>query len=290
MRKHINVRFTMRNGLALALALAVGGLGSNAYAGRGGSVGGIKSAIASGSADSIVSALEQSEKLVCMSCVEPVMGLLDYESQKVRDAAGWWLGKRGVRTEVLDKMTARLVTGQDPIGARNAADVLGGMRDFSAVAPLMGYLSRPLDEESGAAVARALGNIGHPSALPGLKTGMASQLVGVRVASMQAVRNLRAVTGQKAPITADAVTPLLTDSDPAVRREAAYTAGWLRDKVAVPGLVTALSDANANVRKAAAWSLGEIGDGTASNALSSLRNDSDSGVRSIANAAILRLK
>ena len=149
----------MRNGIVMtALVL----LAAPAFAGRGGSVQGIEAAIASGSPDSIIGEIERAEKLVCMSCVRPVLALVDHSDPRVRDVAGWWLSKRGVRDEVIANMTARLQA-QDPIAARNAADVLGGMREGSAVPVLGAYLAKPLDEESAVAVAKALGKIGAPA-------------------------------------------------------------------------------------------------------------------------------
>jgi HEAT repeat protein len=273
-------------------AFAVGALlvGATAQAGRGGSYGNIKSAINSGSVDAIVGEIERAEHLVCLSCVDIVRPLIDHPSEKVRDVAAWWLVKRGVMLELRDEMTARLTVGQDPIAARNAADVLAGFRDPAGLPALASYLAKPLDEESARHAARAIGVIGHPQGLPALKVGMQSTMAGVRVASLQAVRNLRAPVGQRAPISADVVTPMLADPDPAVRREAAYTLGWLRDKSAVAQLAPMVTgDASAIVRKAAAWALGRIGvagDSTATAALTAALNDADPLVRSIARGAL----
>src|SRR6478735_7716198 len=103
----------MRTVVIFASVLA---LSSPAFAGFGSSSVAIKAAVQSGSVDAIV----------------VVLPLVDHDSWRVRDAAGWWLTRRGVRTQVIASMTARL-QGADPVAARNAGDVLAAMRDFSTV-------------------------------------------------------------------------------------------------------------------------------------------------------------
>ena len=281
---------TMRKILVGAFAVGTLLLGSAAYAGRGGSYGNIKSAINSGSEDAIVAEIERAEGLVCLSCVDIVRPLVDHPSAKVRDVAAWWLGRRGVNLEIVDEMNARLTVGQDPVAARNAADVLAGMRDIAGLQALGSYLAKPLDEESARHAARAIGEIGHPKGVAALRVGMQSTIAGVRVASLQALRNIRAPEGQRAPITADVVTSLLADADAGVRREAAYTLGWLRDKSSIAQLAPlATGDASPLVRKAAAWALGRIGvagDSTGTAALTAALSDADPLVRSIARGAL----
>ena len=76
-----------------------------------------------------------------------------------------------------------------------------------------------------------------------------------------------------------------------MRREAAYTAGWLADKSAVATLATMVGgDSSPLVKKAAAWALGEIGDAGGNAALSAALNDADPSVRSIAAGALTRLR
>jgi len=261
-----------------------------ALAGRGGSTVGIEAAVQSGSVDSIVGEIERAEALACLSCIAPVMKLVDHDSQRVRDVAGWWLGRRGVRDQVIAGMKARL-GGQDPIAARNAADVLGGMRDYTTLPSLVAYLQHPLDEESGVAAARAIGAIGHPDGLQALKGALGSPLAGVRAEAAAEWRNLRARPGDKTISDASALLPLLSDGDVNVRKQAAYTAGYLRDVNAVAALSSAVtSDGDATVRKAAAWALGQIGSPTGIAALTAAQNDGDPLVRSIATGALGRLK
>jgi HEAT repeat protein len=273
------------NTIVLGLALS---FSSVAFAGRGATTVGIEAAIASGSADTIVAELERAEILACLACIDPIRKLTDYPSARVRDAAGWWLGRRGIRDAVIADMTARLGA-QDPVAAMNAADVLGGMREYSALPALANYVKAPLDEASGAAAARAIGNIGSSQGAAPLLQSLSVQLPGVRVAALQALRNLRAPKGQTSAITAGAVLPLFQDGDANVRREAVYTAAFAKDSTTINALANLLAfDASATVRKAAAWALGEIGGGA--DALNAAINDSDAGVRSIAAGALARLK
>jgi HEAT repeat protein len=284
----------MRN-LGSLLVAGVMFLSVTAEAGRGGSTARIRQAAKSGSIDSIVAEVERAEKLACLGCIDEVMKLVDHDSAKVRDVAGWWLGKRGVRSEVISVAQARFA-GQDPVAARNAADVLGGMRDFTTVPALSAFLAKPLDEASGMAAAHALGEIGHPTGLTALKAATGSSLPGVRSAAVAAMRNLRAPLGKSAPADASAILAQLSDADANVRAEAAMTAGYVRDAGAISTLVGLVqNDGSAAVRKAAAWAIGEIGshaavDGSATAALTAAQKDTDAFVRSVATGALGRLK
>jgi HEAT repeat protein len=273
------------NTVILGLSLT---LSSVALAGRGATTVGIEAAIASGSVDTIVAELERAEILACLACIAPIRKLTDHPSAKVRDAAGWWLGRRGIRDAVTADMIGRLGA-QDPIAARNAADVLGGMRESSALPALSAYVKAPLDEDSGAAAARAIGSLGSSAGAAPLLQALTVPLAGVRLAALQALRNLRAPKGQSSAMTAGATIPLLTDSDETVRREAAYTTGFAKDRMAINALANTLAfDQSARVRKAAAWALGEVGGGA--DALLAAQSDPDMGVRSIATGALGRLK
>jgi HEAT repeat protein len=280
----------MRSYTKTLLAFAMILSGGVAQAGRGASTPGLKSAVLSGSEDAIVSEIERAEWLACTSCIAPIRALVDSDSQKVRDAAGWWLGKRGVRDEVIATMTARF-SAQDPIAARNAADVLRAMRDYNTLPALAAYVQHPLDEESGAAAVRAIAAIGHPSSVGVLTGAFGSSLAGVRAAAAAAVRDLRAPIGKKTATDAQPLLPLLADANEGVRREAAMSAGFLQDRAAVSALAGLVaSDSSAKVRKAAAWALGEIGDGAGVAALTTAQNDADALVRSVATGALHRLK
>jgi HEAT repeat protein len=283
----------MRTAIVFASVLA---LSSPAFAGFGSSSVAIKAAVQSGSVDAIVAELEKAEELPSQGAIAVVLPLVDHASYRVREAAGWWLTRRGVRTQVMANMTARL-QGADPVAARNAGDVLGAMRDFATVQPLAAYLAKPLDEDSGVAVARALGNIGHPTGMIALNGALASSLAGVRAQAAASLRDLRAPRGTKVAASTAALLPLLSDGDANVRRQAATTIGFIGQSggdasAALTALSsTATGDPSASVRKAAAWALGELKDGSARGALQqAVANDSDPLVRSIASAALANLR
>jgi HEAT repeat protein len=182
------------------------------------------------------------------------------------------------------------------VAARNAGDVLRGMRDFTTVPALSAYVIHPLDEESGASVARALGVIGHPTAVPALETALGSSLAGVRAQAAVALRTVRATGGAKTAARVAPLVALLHDGDAGVRRQAATTIGFIaQSKGDTTGALAALlpvvtDDSVAAVRKAAAWALGELHDGGARTALSRAASDSDPLVRSIASAALVNLR
>jgi len=290
MRANINTKETfMRNFIGLALVVGVT-LPATALAGRGGSQAAIEQAAASGSESAVLAELERAEFLMCMGCIDTVLKLVDNPSAKIREAAGWWLTKRGARSVVRTDMLARL-TEQDPVAARNAADVLRGLKDIPTIPALGACLSHPLDEESGKAAAVAIGAIGDPSGLQALAAGLTSSLAGVRAQSVAALRELRAPVGKVTISTADAtLMAMFTDADAVVRTQAAYTAGHWKDRAAVTPLAQLVAgDATPQVRKAAAWALGEIGDGAARAALTGAQNDADPLVRSVASGALGRL-
>jgi len=280
----------------LSIALAIGLFSATALAGKGSSSAAIQQAVQSGSVDSIVAELERAEHLPSNGAIDVVLPLVDHDSWRVRDAAGWWLARRGVRTEVIAKMTARL-TASDPVAARNAGDVLAAMRDYTTVPALQAYLQRPLDEDSGVAAARAIGTIGHPTGITGLEGALASPLAKVRAQAAASLRSVRAVRGTQVAARTTALLPLLGDADADVRRQAATTLGFVAGAGGdTTGAVAALTpvvttDANPAVRKAAAWALGQLRDGSARAALTQARgNDADPLVRSIANAALANLR
>jgi HEAT repeat protein len=289
----------MRN-LKLCAVLMAAGLGLSApriaSAGVGGSSDLIEAAASSGSVDAIVAELERAEYIPTSGAIPTVIKLIDSPSSRVREAAGWWLGRRAVRSQVIALAQLRLVGGQDPVAAGNVLDALRGMRDVTTLGLVMGYLAHPLDETSGVAGLQAVAAIGDPAGLTGIGSAIGSSLAGVRAEALRTVRGLRAPVGQQVITTGAAYIPLLKDSDATVRREAALTLGFLGQgglnaaSSGVTNLIAALTDSAVPVRRASAWALGEIGNSSASAALTTALNDSDASVRSIAKAALGRLK
>ena len=282
---------------AMIVATSVLLLSAPAFAGFGSSTVALQAAVQSGSVDAIVSEIEKAEELPSLGAINVVMPLVDHPSARVRDAAGWWLTRRGVRTQVIASMTARL-TGSDPVAARNAGDVLAAMRDFTTIGALATYIANPLDEDSGVSAAKALGAIGHPTVVTALNGALASPLAGVRAQAAASLRDVRAARDTTVPAALTAnLLPLLTDGDANVRRQAAITIGFIGGNGGdITGAVTALSsvttgDPAAGTRKAAAWALGQLKDGSARPALMQAQsNDSDAFVRSIAGAALANLR
>lgn len=297
---------TMSNKLYAALLAAGLMFPGVSFAGIDGTSGKIQSAVQANSVDSIIAELERAENIPERGAYQTVVGLIDFDngnahdSQRVREAAGWWMTRRALRNQVISMAQARL-TAQDPIAARNILDVLRGMRDGSTLQMIGTYVAAPLDEQSGMAGLRAMAAIGSPRAIAMLTPALGSSMAGVRAEALRTVRDLRAPVGQRVVATGAAYIPLLSDGDENVRREAAITLGYLGQNGLNPDPSTSgvnalantlQTDASAKVRKAAAWALGEIGSGlpAVTAALRAAMTDKDANVRSVANAAAGRVK
>jgi hypothetical protein len=267
--------------------LAVGAVSGTALAGHGGSYAAIRQAVDANSIDAIQAELERAEHLVCAGCTDLVVPLIDHPSYRVRQAAGWWLARRGVsHGPVYASMLNRLAQ-PDSLLARNAADVLGEFRAASAIPALSAGLTNPIfTGEARAAMAHALGQIGiHDVAAP-LTQALGDRDPFVKAASLQA---LREVDGFHDGMVA---VPLVQDPDPIVRGEAATTIGVMHTQGASPALVGALSDPEVLVRKKAAWALGNVGApaAIAGPALqTAAASDPNPFVRSLAQVAISKL-
>src|SRR5262249_13961762 len=145
--------------------------------------------------------------------------------------------------------------------ARNAADVLGALRHPQAITELTAAIDR-FPDETNAAIARALGKIGSPDGLPGVQRLLTSSGPATKAAAIQAYFDLRGARD------GSEVAPLLTDSDPAVRRRAAAVVGNFKVAGAESALENMLiHDGDPVVRRNAAWALGQIGSAAARNAL-----------------------
>jgi hypothetical protein len=277
---------TMKLAVVTFLGISLAAAGS-AVAGHGSSPQAVKLAITSGSPDAIKAELERAENLVCLSCVDMVMPLLDSNNQGIREVAAWWIARRGVARNVRVQMLNRL--GQpDSVAARNAADVLGEFHYVSSIPALSAALSNPaFTSEARAHMALALGRISRPEVVGPLTTALSVNDGIVQVASMQALQSIAGLRD------GSAVSPLLVSADANVRAEAATTLGMFHDASSASALVTALqSDASPVVRKKAAWALGEVHASTsiAGPALQAASaNDASPFVRSLAAAALTRL-
>ena len=282
------MRTTIKLGIAiLSGVLAVGGVSGTALAGHGGSYAAIKQAVDANSVDAIQAELERAEHLVCAGCTDLVVPLIDHTSYRVRQAAAWWLARRGIsHSQVYVSMLNRLAQ-PDSTAARNAADVLGEFRAASAIPALSAALTNPIfTGEARAAMAHALGQIGRSDVATPLTQALGDSDPFVKAASLQA---LREVDGFHDGMVA---VPLVKDPDAIVRGEAATTIGVMHTQAASTALVAALSDPEAGVRKKAAWALGNVGApvAVAGPALqTAATSDPNPFVRSLAQIAISKL-
>lgn len=249
-------------------------------AGKGGSAGQIKSAVASGSVDAIVAEIERAEALVCPECIDVMTNLLDHPRYEVREAAGWWFAKRpALKAEMVEQMVSDLGTGTG-VSVRNAADFLGAVRAADRLPALTAAYDRGVSAEARLAIVRAAGAIATIGGNALLQKGLADADGAVRLMATSAWRDMRGQSGA-APLV-----PLLADSDAAVRAEAAASVGGLREqsgRVALEALV--VSDPDATVRRNAAWALGELGSRESAAALEAASRDASPLVRGVARAA-----
>jgi HEAT repeats len=272
----------------LSSLLAVGAVSGTALAGHGGSPQAIQSAINANSVDAIQAELERAEHLVCAGCTDMVVPLIDHLNYRVRQAAAWWLARRGISHGTVYVAMLNRLAQPDSVLARNAADVLGEFRAGSAIPALSAALTNPIfTGEARAAMAHALGQIGRSEVATPLTLALADSDPLVKAASLQALRD---VDGFHDGMVA---VPLVNDPDAIVRGEAATTIGVLHTQAAASALVKALaSDPEVLVRKKAAWSLGAIGApvSVAGPALqTAAASDPNPFVRSLAQVAISKL-
>jgi HEAT repeat protein len=156
---------------------------------------------------------------------------------------------------------------------RNAAWILGALRDERAVLPLV---AQAADRVAAVRenVVWSLGAIRDQRAVDALGRVVAQdESADVRQKAawaLGAIRDPRAV---------DALMRALRDRDHDVRRQAAWALGAIRDGRAVDALIAALKDSQSEVRKQAAWALGAIGDVRATEGLTTALEDADADVR-----------
>jgi hypothetical protein len=274
----------LRSFVAAAAVAFVATLATPALAGKGGSAGQLRSAVASGSVDAIIAEIERTESLMCGECLETMTNLVDHDRYEVREAAGWWFAKRPtLKKLMIEQMVADLGAGGG-ISARNAADFLGAVRAFDQLGALSAAYDRGVSTDTRFAIIRAAGVMGSRSGSALVAKGMTDADPGVRALAASAWRGL----GQTVATPAVA---LLSDPDAEVRAQAAATVGGLKDatgRVKLEALV--VSDPDANVRRNAAWALGLIGLRASDQALATASNDPSPLVRGVARASRLSLR
>jgi HEAT repeat protein len=259
---------------------------SPAFAGRGGSAGLIKSAVASGSVDAIVAEVERSEKLMCEECLDTMIALTEHDRFEVREVAAWWFAKRpGAKNVMVGQMKDDLALGSS-VAVRNAADFVGRVREFGALDNLKTAIARTdINADAKVAIVRAVGFMAHPKGNDILLTAFADTNAPVRAAAVVAWRDILGQTN------ATPIVGLLGDADARVRAEAATVLGAYGEKAARASLETLLlSDPDPFVRRNAAYALGRIGSWESSAALTQATFDSSGIVRGVAKGALTYLK
>jgi HEAT repeat protein len=267
--------------VVLGLCLA----SSSAFAGKGGSIELIKSAVASGSVDAIVAEVERSEHLMCEECIDTMVALTEHSRFEVREVAAWWFAKRpGSAKIMVGQMKDDLALGNS-IKVRNAADFVGRIRNFGSLPALKAALGRAdINAEAKVAIVRAVGFMAHPNGNEILQTAMADSDGSVRAAAVIAWRDILGQTN------ATPVIALLGDSDARVRAEAATVVGAYGEasaRVTLETLVT--SDVDPFVRRNAAYALGRIGAAESALALTKATQDPSGIVRGVAKGALASL-
>jgi hypothetical protein len=267
---------------AVAFILCVGGV---AQAGRGGSASRIRNAVATQSVDAIIAEVERTEHLICQDCGDVMTALLDHARYEVRQVAAWWFAKRPTVNKVMtEQMTADLTNGNS-VSVRNAADYLGSVKAYTSLRELQVAFGSGVDAEARRHIVRAVGRMAHTSGNPTLVLGMADADASVRVEAVDRYRDVLKQTD------AQPLFGLLADTDATVRAHAATAIGGLRGAGARATLESlVISDPDPAVRRNAAWALGRIGDRASSDVLRQAKSDPSGLVRRTANAALALLR
>lgn len=273
--------------LAAVASLALSTLAAApASAGTGGSSGLIRTAIQSGSVDAIVAEVERAESLTCEECVQLVTNLLEDNRYAVREVAAWWFAKRPALRDLVSATMVDDLSNGSTIKVRNAADFLGATITYTALPTFRAAIHRSdLGDEGKLAIVRAISFMGHRDGNPVLLTAMADSSAPVRAAAANAWRD---ILGQ---LDATPVISLLGDADASVRAEAAQVVGGMGAVAArtkLEALVT--TDTDPFVRRNAAWALGRFHDAGSREALAKASTDKSGLVRMVARASLAQLK
>jgi HEAT repeat protein len=252
----------------------------------------IKSAVArAGSPSGVWQALEHGEKVECLECIPAVENLLYDGNAKNREIAAWWLRRRifGVfgENQVYSRAVQALETNPDATTRARAAEALGEFLDSAGISHVANSLVNDGEPIVRAAAARALDRLNNPGPNGELAKALGDSDEGVRLSALGAAMHVHGFTDVAA------VTRLVYDSSPVVRRHAAGALGQMRAPDAVTALIGLTSpdqESDARTRASAVNALGRIGDPSARDALMGALSDPDSFVRDAAQVAIRRLK
>lgn len=274
---------TMNKLAAVAVALLTA---STANAGKGGSAAAIKTAVASGSQDSIIAEVERTEGLMCAECIDTVTALTEDNRYPVREVAAWWFAKR---PQLAALMAAQMEDDLklDSVHVRNAADFLGAIKEYKALPQLRSaMLNGSLSADAKLALVRAAGFMAHVGGNPILEAGMTDADATVRWTAIDAWRDVIHQNGNIGVVEAR-----LADSDAQVRAHAATVVGAKHDMNARTTLEQlVVSDADPYVRRNAAYALGKLGSKDSAAALTIASGDASGLVKNVAKAALSALK
>jgi len=162
-----------------------------------------------------------------------------------------------------------------------AAYALGDMAARPACAELLRVLEGDRDREVRAAVARSLGRIGSPEAVPALIEALVQRRVAQAVAGQALI--------EIGPSAVPRLLALLGQDEPAIRAWAAELVGLVGDAGDAPLLLGCLQDTSAAVRERAARALGRLGADEAAGLLRETLSDRVPAVRAAAAYALGRL-
>ncbi len=274
---------TMNKFAAVALTLC---LAATANAGKGGSAGSIKAAVASGSTDAIIAEVERTEGLMCAECITAVQNLTADNRAPVREVAAWWYAKRPQLAAQMAVQMEKDLTG-DALHVRNAADFLGGIKELKSLPMLRTAMtSGNLNSDAKLALVGAVRSMAHVGGNPILEAAMTDGDSKVRIAAIDAWREVIHQDGNIGAIEAR-----LGDSDSMVRAHAATVLGAKHDLNAHATLENlVVNDADPYVRRNAAYALGKIGSTESRAALELASGDSSGLVKNVAKAALSSLK
>jgi hypothetical protein len=187
------------------------------------------------------------------------------------------LEAQGITGRLLRQMTSR-----SEWKRAEAAELLGRLREPSAVEPLLAALDDP-SEDVRTVAARGLAAIGDPSAVPALAGALSDPS---RWTLSLVAENLMAM----GPAVVQPLMELLEDGDHNVRVAAVQILGEIRDSGALPVLIDILAhDESLNLRAQAAAAIGKLGGPQAQRALLEALGDPAWQVRGQAAKALGRI-
>jgi HEAT repeat protein/DNA polymerase III delta prime subunit len=180
-----------------------------------------------------------------------LISALDDREWGVRFRAAEALGLIG--DPVAISALANTLKDNNTIVRKMAVEALGRIGDPEAIPSLIEASRKDENWHVRSAASSVLGFLGDPRAIPPLLEALGDEIWHVRSVAVEALEQI----GDSAT---SSLLSALDDEDWRVRANAAMVLGWLRDSVAVPGLLHILSDPNPEVRWRVADALGKIGD------------------------------